>query len=86
MLLEVESDIRKKLHDVYHQLDEFFELRQLVYRFEDKDSKLIEHHEQPTVVCTDLPGLISKIIEARQIEQNKSLIKISTDASVLVYF
>ena len=64
----VESDIRKKLHDVYHQLDEFFELRQLVYRFEDKDSKLIEHHEQPTAVCTDLPGLISKIIETRQIE------------------
>ena len=75
----VESDIRKKLHDVYHQLDEFFELRQLVYRFEDKDSKLIKHHEQPTVVCTDLPGLISKIIETRQIEENKSLIKISID-------
>ena len=75
----VESDIRKKLHDLYHQLDEFFELRQLVYWFEDKGSKLIEHHEQPTVVCTDLPGLISKIIETRQIEENKSLIKISID-------
>ena len=73
----VESDI--KLHDVYHQLDKFFELRQLVYWFEDKDSKLIERHEQPTVVCTDLPGLISKIIETREIEENKSLIKISID-------
>ena len=75
----IESDIRKKLQDVYHQLDEFFELRQLVYRFEDKDSKLIEHNKQPTVVCTDLPGLISKIIETRQIEENKSLIRISID-------
>ena len=26
----VNSDIKKKLHDVYYQLDEFFELRQLV--------------------------------------------------------
>ena len=76
----VESKIRNKIHDTNHQLDSFFEMRQLVYRFEDKETKLVENLEHPTIVCTNLPGLIDKIIETRkQIENESLLIKISID-------
>ena len=75
----VESKVYKNLLDTY-QLDKFFNMRQLMYRFEDKDTKLVKHHEQPTVVCNNLPGLIDKIIETRkQVENESLLIKISID-------
>ena len=36
----VESNLCEKLHEANHQLDEFFEVRQLVYRQEDKRRRL----------------------------------------------
>ena len=38
-----------------HQLDTFFELRKLMYRLEEKETKIIENMEFPTIVCSDLP-------------------------------
>ena len=50
-----------------------------MYRFEEKETKIIKNMEFPTVVCSDLPGLINKVIEKRQRERDSALIKISID-------
>ena len=44
-----------------HQLDTFFELSKLMYCLEEKETKIIKNMEFPTVVCSDLPGLINKV-------------------------
>ena len=62
-----------------HQLDNFFELRKLVYRREDKDTKIVKHIELPTIVCSNLPALIEIILQKRQRDKNSFLIKISID-------
>ena len=62
-----------------HQLDTFFEPSKLVYRLEEKETKIIENMEFPTIVCSDLPGLINKVIEKRQRERDSVLVKISID-------
>ena len=45
-----------------NQLDTFFELSKLVYRLEGKETKIIKNIEFPRIACSDLPGLINKII------------------------
>ena len=62
-----------------HRLDTFFELSKLVYRLEEKNTKIIKNMEFPTIVCSDPPGLINKVTEKRQREKDSVLIKISTD-------
>lgn len=75
----VEKNAFQKLQKKNHSLDEYFEMRQLVYLFEDKEKKTSENREVPTVVCNDLPSLINKVLRARQREKEKVLIKISID-------
>ena len=41
-----------------HELDNFFEMCKLVYRQEEKDTKIVKNTAFPTIVCSDLPGLI----------------------------
>ena len=62
-----------------HQLNNFFELRKLVYRQEEKDTKIVKNTAFPTIVCSDLPGLIEKVLEKRQRVRDSVLIKISID-------
>ena len=50
-----------------------------MYRLEEKETKIIKNMEFPTIVCSDLPGLINKVIEKRQRERDFVLIKISID-------
>ena len=77
----VESNLREKLHEANHQLDEFFEVRQLVYRREDKEKKIEENFHQTTIVCSNLSGLIGVILEKRQrMEEDSLLIRIGIDS------
>ena len=46
-----------------NHLDTFFELSKLVYRLEEKETKIIKNMKFPTIVSSDLPGLIIKVIE-----------------------
>ena len=61
------------------QLKNFFELQKLVYRLEDKDTKIVKHTELPTIVCSNLPALIDIILQKRQRDKNSVWIKISID-------
>ena len=67
------------IHKKNHQPDTFFELSKLVYCLEEKETKVIKNMEYPTIVCSDLPRLINKVIEKRQREKDFVLIKISID-------
>ena len=72
----------KIVQEKNHQLDNFFELRKLVYRREDKDTKIAKNIEQSTIVCSDLPALIEHNLQKRQREEGEPLlIKISIDGS-----
>ena len=61
------------------QLETFFELSKLVYCLKEKETKIIKSMEFPTIVCSDLQGLINKVIEKLQRERDSVLIKISID-------
>ena len=50
-----------------------------MYRLEEKETKIIKSMEFPTIVCSDLPGLINKVIEKRQRERDFVLIEIGID-------
>ena len=75
----VEKNAFKKIQVKNHSLDDFFELRKLVYRFDDKDKKTSTNLEVPTVVCNDLPSLIDKVLTERQRDRKSVLVKISID-------
>ena len=76
----VESNLREKLHEANHQLDEFFEVCQLVYRREDKEKKIEENFHQTTIGCSNLSGLIGAILEKRQrMEEDSLLLRIGID-------
>ena len=70
----VEINLLEKLHEANHQLDGFFEVRQLVYRREDKEKKIEENFHQTTIVCSNLSGLIGAILEKRQRMEEDSLL------------
>ena len=75
----VEKNSFKTIQQRNHQLDKFFELRQLVYKREDKN-KITKNVEVPTVVCSNLSDLIEKVMQERQRKDGDSiLIKISID-------
>ena len=61
------------------QLETFIELSKLVYCLKEKETKIIKNMEFPTMVCSDLQGLINKVIEKLQRERDSGLIKISID-------
>ena len=77
----VEEYTLKTIRERNHRLDEFFELKELVYKREDKETKESKNVEVPTVVCSDLPALIEKIMDVRGREENVDsiLVKISID-------
>ena len=75
----IEKYAYKKIVEKSHRLDEYFEMRNLIYRFEDKEKKVSKNIETPTVVCSNLPGLIEKVLHERQREKESVLIKISID-------
>lgn len=76
----IESHTREKIDAAYHQLDEFFEMRKLVYRVEDKETKEQRNIEQPTIVCSNLTGLIDEILSKRKrVDGESILVKISID-------
>ena len=55
-----------KIQQNNHQLGSFFELRKLVYRCEDKDTKIAKNVELPIVVYSQLPALIETILQKQQ--------------------
>ena len=62
-----------------YQLGTFIELSKLVYCLEQKQTKIIKNMEFSTIVCSDLPGLINKVIEKCQRQRDSVLIRISID-------
>ena len=76
----IEPHTRDGINETNHQLDDFFEMCQLTYRREDKQTKLSEHFKQPTVVCEDLTALVEEILRKMEREEVDSLlINISID-------
>ena len=62
----IKSRTREKIDAANHQLDEFFEMRKLVYRIEDKETKVERNIEQPTIVCSNLSSLIDEILSKKE--------------------
>ena len=76
----VEPNSREEINKINHQLDNFFEVRNLAYRTENKESKVSEIVYRPTVVCKDISTLLDKVIQKRKkIESDSLLLKISID-------
>ena len=75
----IENNSFVAIQEKNNQLDNFFELQKLVYRYEDKDTKIVEHIELPIIVCSNLPALIDIILQNRKRNINFVLIKISID-------
>ena len=63
----IESRTREKIDAANHQLDEFCEMRKLVCRIEDKETKVERNIEQPTIVCSNLSSLIDEILYLLQL-------------------
>ena len=57
----IEKNAFMMIQEKNYQLDTFFELSKLMYCLEEKETKIIKNMEFPTVVCSDLPGLINKV-------------------------
>ena len=60
----IEKNVLIMIPEKNHQLDTFFELSKLVYRLEEKKTKIIKNMESPTIVCSDLPRLINSYRKA----------------------
>ena len=75
----IEKNAFVKIQEKNRQLDSFFKLNKLVYRVEEKETKITKNMEFPTIVCSDLPGLIDMVLEKRERERDSVLIKISVD-------
>ena len=68
-----------KIQQNNHQLGSFFELRKLVYRREDKDTKIAKNVELPIIVYSQLPALIETILQKQQRDRQSVWIKLSID-------
>ena len=68
-----------KIHQDNHQLDKFFQLQKLVYCREDKDTKIIKNIEIPTIVYSQLPSLIKRILQKRQSERKSLFLNLRID-------
>ena len=76
----VEPNAREEINKINHQLDEFFEVRNLAYRRENKESKVSEIVYHPTIVCKDVSTLVDEIIQkSKKIDSDSLLLKISID-------
>ena len=75
----IEKNAFKAIQEKNHQLENFFQLRKLVYRREDKDTKIPKNIELPTIVCSELPAMIEQILQKRERDRESVLIKISID-------
>ena len=75
----IESGLLEKNHIKNHQLDDYFEIRNLSFHQTDKETKVVETIERPTVVCKDLSGFIDFIIEARNLDPKSVALRIGLD-------
>ena len=69
----VERYAFSKIKENNRQLNSFFKLEKLSYIIEEKDTKI------PTIICSNLPGLVDVVLEKRQREKDSVLIKLSVD-------
>jgi hypothetical protein len=76
--LSVEPKLKKKLFEKDHRLDCFFEVKLQKYVKIEKNI-VTDHVERSTVSCTDVDGLLQKIIEMRNLRKDDLLIKIGID-------
>ena len=75
----IEKNAFVKIQEENRQLDSFFKLNKLVYRVEEKETKITKNMEFPTTVCSDLPELIYMVLEKCKRERDSVLIKVSVD-------
>ena len=71
----VESDLKSKLRQRNHLLDEYFDVATTT-DFQDKDGSI---QQQPTIYCCDLNGILHRIQEERNITAEDLTIKIGID-------
>ena len=69
----IEKNALVKIQEKNQQLDSFFKLNKLVYRVEEKETKLTKNMEFPTIVCSDLPELIYMVLEKRERKRDSVL-------------
>ena len=75
----VETGFTEKLVETSHCLDEYFHLVNLVYRRNNKDTKLSENFEHATVLCRNLPELIDLNLKRQKEHRDSVLIRIGID-------
>ena len=75
----IEKNAFVKTQEKNQQLDSFFKLNKLVYRVNEKETNISKNMEFPTIVCSDLPGLIDMVLEKCERQRDSILIKINVD-------
>lgn len=74
----VEPNLKKKLHENNHKLDDWFEIKFLDFVKKEKNV-VIEKTPRWTVVCNDVDTLIQHIIKQRNYTDDGNLIRIGID-------
>ena len=78
--IAIAPGLRAKLVENSHRFDEYFEAYKIIYRRENKETKVSENFEQSTVMCNNVPDFIDVILRERLLEDKDSvLIRIGID-------
>ena len=77
--LIIEKGMSENLREKNHRLEDFFQATKCNFTMVNEATKLKKNYEQHITVCTDLNGLVDKIIEERHINQENMLVRIGMD-------
>ena len=75
----IEKGMIEKVREKNRQLDSFFVAKRCTFTVVNEATKSKENFEQHITVCSDLNGLLNKIIDERQINEENMLVRIGMD-------
>ena len=74
----IEPNLIDNLYKINHELDHYFEVKSVRFCTELK-GKPTKYYKEHAAICKDLPGLIEKVIQTRNLDESRSLIRIGID-------
>ena len=75
----IESNLKLKMIERNHQLDDFFVHEYLLFNREDKELKKVVNDKEHAIIANDICGLIDKVFEVRGLDEENSLLRIGLD-------
>ena len=79
----IEKDVMTIIQQKNHQVDEYFEIKSLMFRNKDKVTKIEQNFKQETIICNDVSKFVDEILERRDREWVDSLLlRIGIDGGV----